>query len=166
MYRSFRGYSFRIYFLSIVWSFVCSLLFWPFSKNAAPSAGRGRGRGGNLTLPAWKLAEMNRLPENKWNSNYGKEHFFASKRSEGGRWRQQRSRQPRSPSCFFVPGTNSKKWHYALSLESVLHDAKHGLVIIDGGRIKTVTLREIVRAADRIRDTSTVANKAWETPVY
>ena len=51
-------------------------------------------------------------------------------------------------------------------MESVLHDAKHASVIIDGGCIKTVSRRDIVNAAARMKDTSTEANKAWETPVY
>ena len=72
----------------------------------------------------------------------------------------------RSPLCFFVPGTNSKEWRYALALENVLDNAKHAPVLLQNGRIRSFSRRNIESASRRMTDTSKQANKAWETPVY
>jgi hypothetical protein len=72
----------------------------------------------------------------------------------------------RSPLCFFVPGTNSKQWRYALALENVQDNAKHAPVLLQNGKIRSFSRRNIESASRRMTDTSKQANKAWETPVY
>ena len=72
----------------------------------------------------------------------------------------------RSPLCFFVPGTQSKEWRYGLALENVQDNAKHAPVLLQNGKIRSFSRRNIESASRRMTDTSKQANKAWETPVY
>jgi hypothetical protein len=64
--------------------------------------------------------------------------------------------------CFFVPGTNSKKWIYALALESAWHDTKMASVVMEYGQITTVSRSDIKNAAPRMKKSI----KSWEMSPY
>ena len=71
----------------------------------------------------------------------------------------------KTPLCVFVPGTARSKWKYGFSLEDVWDGMKKGCVLFDGGHLNALSFNDVVKAAARLRDTTT-SNKAFDKNVY
>ena len=71
----------------------------------------------------------------------------------------------KTPLCVFVPGTARSKWKYGFSLEDVWDGMKKGCVLFDGGHLNALSCNDVVKAAARLRDTTT-SNKAFDKNVY
>jgi hypothetical protein len=68
--------------------------------------------------------------------------------------------------CFFVEGTFSEEWTYALLLEPLGPKAKIGAVLFQKEGAKCVSMTYIRKAFDRMRDTSGIPGKAFAPPPY
>jgi hypothetical protein len=71
----------------------------------------------------------------------------------------------KTPLCVFVPGTARSKWKYGFSLEDVWDSMKKGCVLFDGGHLNALSCNDVVKAAARLRDTTT-SNKAFDKNIY
>ena len=67
----------------------------------------------------------------------------------------------KTPLCVFVPGTAHSKCKYGFSLEDVWDGMKKGCVLFDGGHLNALSCNDVVKAAARMRDTTT-SNKAFD----
>jgi hypothetical protein len=74
--------------------------------------------------------------------------------------------EEKSVLCFFVEGTNSEQWTYALLLESLGPKAKIGAVLFQKEGAKCISMTYIRKAFDRMRDTSAIPGKAFAPPPY
>ncbi len=68
----------------------------------------------------------------------------------------------KTPLCVFVPGSARRKWKYGFD---VWDGMKKGCVLFDGGHLKALSCNGVVKAAARLRDTTT-SNKAFDKNVY